>query len=626
MEEDTRMKKLKKLLSVFLALVLLISTGTVGNKVVLAENAGSNALTSEQLNAIAMLNYITVLTQDINASKNSRLYMEEAYSSLINNTYPSAVDDRTLNQMTGLLDIMEKYRMISVKRDRLQFIYEQNQAQAIRAAVPNPLGLMSAVQSFNMIDLAASVVYMAVDSATSYSQFKQEAGLQYIQDGWSLDDEEANTLHESRKGTFTYMINMAHEYDIPDDITLTENSVEEFVKWKNNPNVTGRIQFLESNQKTYQAYGGYWLLLAESYFNNEEYGKCLEAIKTYEEINARIFRKDYDYAKILPLIIEAADKECSEAEYVELASRYVEAITNNTNNDDWALRYFVAQTYVDLYERTKDNGYLEKAYSVSLDNVNYLVEEQRTLNTTYLSSVQEESVPKDATKEVKKQIEKYNKMLKENRKTELPPVYEPLQLNCELLFALAKELNISDTDKKRVDGILHPSGDPLFLTKALDELYWFNPVISDANSESDADELEEIDFAGNAVRIPVIFLSDDYNVEVSVKGKGASEASVYTDWSVDRVSRGKKEGIEEWTAILTSKEIKDYDWEPDAEIRISVLPKAETSMDSIYAEFMSTGTKNAWYDYLKVWEGHNDDWYDYLKVWENKVQFERKQE
>ena len=113
---------------------------------------------------------------------------------------------------------------------------------------------------------------------------------------------------------------------------------------------------------------------------------------------------------------------------------------------------------------------------------------------------------------------------------------------------------------------------------------------------------------------------------MSVKGKGASEASVYTDWSVDRVSRGKKEGIEEWTAILTSKEIKDYDWEPDAEIRISVLPKAETSMDSIYAEFMSTGTKNAWYDYLKVWEGHNDDWYDYLKVWENKVQFDRKQE
>ena len=36
---------------------------------------------------------------------------------------------------------MEKYRMIDVKRERLQYIYEQNQAQAIRAAIPNPMGL-----------------------------------------------------------------------------------------------------------------------------------------------------------------------------------------------------------------------------------------------------------------------------------------------------------------------------------------------------------------------------------------------------------------------------------------------------------------------------------------------------
>ncbi len=76
--------------------------------------AKPSALTDEQSNAIAMLNYITVLTQDVNASKNSRLYMEEAYSSLINNTYPNAVDSRTLSQLTGLLDTMERYRMAAL--------------------------------------------------------------------------------------------------------------------------------------------------------------------------------------------------------------------------------------------------------------------------------------------------------------------------------------------------------------------------------------------------------------------------------------------------------------------------------------------------------------------------------
>ena len=81
---------------------------------VLPSIAGETAqvLNAEQKNAIAMLNYITVLTQDINKSKNSKVYMENAYSNLVNNIYPNSVDDRTLDQLQGLLDTMEKYRMI----------------------------------------------------------------------------------------------------------------------------------------------------------------------------------------------------------------------------------------------------------------------------------------------------------------------------------------------------------------------------------------------------------------------------------------------------------------------------------------------------------------------------------
>ncbi len=129
--------------------------------------AKPSALTDEQSNAIAMLNYITVLTQDVNASKNSRLSMEQAYSSLINNTYPNAVDSRTLSQLIGLLDTMERYRMAALQRERLEYIYEQNQAQAIRAAVPSPMGLFSAVRSYRPSKIAASIAYMAIDSITS---------------------------------------------------------------------------------------------------------------------------------------------------------------------------------------------------------------------------------------------------------------------------------------------------------------------------------------------------------------------------------------------------------------------------------------------------------------------------
>lgn len=126
-------------------------------------------LSNTQRNSVNMLNYMTVLTQRINQSPNNQAFLEDAYSSLKNDLYPNAVDSKTQAQSTNLLDTINGYRMISVKRDRLEYIYEQNRAQALRQAIPNPMGLLSAVQSGSTLKMAASVLYMAVDAKMYYS-------------------------------------------------------------------------------------------------------------------------------------------------------------------------------------------------------------------------------------------------------------------------------------------------------------------------------------------------------------------------------------------------------------------------------------------------------------------------
>ena len=599
---------------------ILASTLAVGCMMPSYVNAETADLTAEQDNAIAMLNHITVLTQDINASKNSRVYMEEAYSSLINNTYPNAVDSRTLSQMTGLLDTMENYRMIGVKRDRLQLIYEQSQAQAIRSAIPNPLGLISTVHSFDPVKLIASVVYMAVDSYTSYTAYNASIEQQYLKDGWALDDEEAKVLHESRKGTFSYMVQMVNDYDLPGDLTLTEDTVDEFVSWKNNDNIVSRIQFFESNKGTYQSYGGYWLTLADSYYNNGDYEKCLEAVEAYEGLGTRIFRRDYELAKVLPLAIAAAKEVYDIKEYAPYAAEKAQVIISNTDHDDWALRYFAAQTLVDLYAETKDDGYLHDAYKIVLDNVNYLVAEQQSMNDKYLSPVQEEKAPKGTPKEEKKEIEKYNKMLKATRKTEMPPVYEPLRLNCDLLFALADEMKLSDSEKTKIDKMLHPNNEPLFLTTGLDELYWFGaPAEKDA---SDDEETATCEFGGNVLILPTELLTNDAIVTVSITKPDEEEPTILDDWTIDKTARGTEGDITTFETAFTSKTSHDYTWESDSKVVVDVI--AGEGLDISYQyEFKTVGTKKEWYDYLKIWEGHKNNWYDYAKVWENSVTFER---
>lgn len=100
----------------------------------------------KQINSMMMMNHLAVLSRKISSSKNSRMYLEEAYSSIINNSSPTAIDDLALGVLDTLLDTLEEYRMIAVKRDRLTYIYEQNKAQAIRNALPSPLTVLSAVQ------------------------------------------------------------------------------------------------------------------------------------------------------------------------------------------------------------------------------------------------------------------------------------------------------------------------------------------------------------------------------------------------------------------------------------------------------------------------------------------------
>ena len=578
--------------------------------------AEEEQVTTEQMTALAMLNHLTVLTQETNDSRNSRLYMEQAYSELINNTYPNSVDSRTLSRLTRLLDTMEQYRMINVKRERLQYIYEQNQAQAIRSAIPNPLGMLSTVHSLTPARLVASIVYMAVDAAASYESAKAAAELQYLKDGWQLDDEEAEELHQSRKDMFAHMVNIVNDYKFDGDLALTEETVAEFSRWKNEENVVARIQFLESNKNTYQAYGGYWLTLAESYYQNGEFQKCVEAIATYEGMAARIFRRDFEYARVLPLAIAASEQIHTGDEYVHNGARWADAILANTKNDDWALRYFAAQTYINLYDKTGQESYLKSAYNTVLDNVNNLLHEQRDLNAAYLAEVQEVPVPKGATKEKKEEINKINNMLKEVRKAELPPASEALLLNCDLLFAVADLEKIDSAEQARVDTILHPQGARLFLNESTDNQYWFAGY--DAVKADDID----ITFGGTAIVFPVSLINSDAEIDVSVKEKDAEDVVVISDWRLDKVERKKTGEIDQFGAFFLSDEAKRHIWGPEAKIVITV----KTGTDDISYEFQYTtaSVKTKWYEYVtKAFSGHKNEWYDYLKVWDNTVDFDR---
>lgn len=537
----------------------------------------------KQRNSINLLNYITVLTQEINDSKESRLFLEDAYSSLINNMALDAVDTTTQAQITSILDTLEQYRMITVKRERLEYIYEQNKAQALRKAIPNPIGLLSTIQSQKPLQIAASVVYMAVDAASSYSNAKTQAELQYLQNGWELDDSEAAELHNSRKTTFNYMLNMVRDNSLPGDYTLNEESAENFVEWRSNSNVVRRIEWLESNQETYKEFGPYWLELAKAYYESQEYQKCLDAIAYYKKISTKIFRRDFDYAQILPLAIVAAKEVMNESEYISTAEKYAELILQNSKENDWALRYFAAETYMTLYAETKKMSYIEKAYDIAMDNVNVLIDAQKEQNQEYISEypkVKAEIGDYDSseTKDRKKQeADQYNRWLEQKRKKALPPIDESLYLNCSLLFSLADELNISDEEKGKVDSMLHENGENLFLSDVIDDKFWLGE--HDIYDPQEA----EIKFEGSKLFIPVTCLTEQASVSVEVSRKDDSDT--IDDWKLDKVDSSNESDLSQAVAQYSSKKGVTYSYKSGDIITVTVTPNTEYPDDALTYEF-----------------------------------------
>ena len=553
---------------------------------------------AEHLNSFSMMYYLAITAEEIRTSRNNRLILDEIYTSLLNDINPGAVDEVTQDHLKNLRDIIKDYRGITVKRERLQYIYNQDKAAAIRSAVPNPVAILSMANSLDWKRLAASVVYAAVDSYVNYKNASENADKAFLMSGWELDDEETAAIQKNRDRAFDYMVDMLQEYQLEDLglLTLNEKDIERFAEICAIEAVPEKTRRLVSEEDTYRWLGNYWLELADCYFETNKYEKCLECVNKYNSLATGIYRKDHNYVQILPKAIVAAQSVYSGEQYISMTKEYADAIIRNTTTEDWSTRYFVAQVYLDLYSRTKDKAYLESAYKIAYDNVTILLKGQRELNGTYLKEVQEvkaeepdykyltESEKKEREqeyKEEKKRVKAYNEALKKARITELPSLYEPLVLNCELLFALSDELNISETEKADIEAILKTGSNGTFLTKPINDAFSFSQI---SNKYS-------ISFNKDDIKIPADLLTEQSKITITIKDK--EQTVVIDDCVIKKVVRDGNT-IDSFMAYYTSKKLKKLKWSPDAKITLEIKYEDANNRVIVF-NFKVTEYQEHWY-------------------------------
>ena len=558
------------------------------------EQKDEYGLTEQQRNSFSMLYYLAITAEEIRISKDNRLILDDIYTSLLNDINTGAIDETTQDHLKNLRDIIKSYINISVKRDRLQYIYNQDKAATIRSAIPNPLAVLSMTNSFDWKKLATSVVYTVVDSFNNYKRANESVDKEFLMSGWELDDEETATIQKNRERAFDYMVDIVQEYNLDGKLTLNEKAIEKFAEICAIESVQQKIRRLESEENTYKLLGNYWLELADCYYETSQYQKCLDCVEKYNELATGIYRMDYNYVQILPKAIVAAQTVYSGDEYVTNVKAFADAIMENTTTEEWSIRYFAAQVYLDLYARTSESDYLDDAYNIAYDNVTILLDEQRAMNVTYLEGVKELTVDEPdyrfMTEEEKKEVEQeykdeqkrlkaYNKSLKETRKTELPSLYEPLVLNCELLFALADEINISNQEKSEIEAILQTGSNGVFMVDPINAHYSFST--NDFN--------RSIELQKDKVIIPVNLLSADAKVVVTVTDNG--QTVTFDDCVVTEVKR-EGDTVDSFFAHVSSKQMKAYKWTADSRATVKITYGED--IDGLQFQFKIAEFRDNW--------------------------------
>ena len=139
----------------------------------------------------------------------------------------------------------------------------------------------------------------------------------------------------------------------------------------------------------------------------------------------------------------------------------------------------------------------------------------------------------------------------------MPPIYEPLAINCELLFSLAKQLDVDPKTQNDIDGILIESGESIFLNEYQREKYSFYYSRPGCKAV-----LEK-----KTITIPARFLSDGYRVRANVIDNGST--NTYDDWNIVEVHRS--EDFDDYTVKLVSEEISKQEWSKNSRVVVEII-------------------------------------------------------
>ncbi len=456
---------------------------------------------------IQMLNYVGSLSERIKDSRKNPYELHLLRDEIMNDVDVLGIKPITKHLLEKYQKNIVEFTLLSRQEERMQFIIDNKKAEAINQSIPDPQALIGlALSNPNPYLLVANVGTMIARSISSYKSAMASAEMEELKMKWELEDKRYKVFEKQSLEAWAYRVDVTNESDISK--SLNEKVIQNFFKITKDDKKGRLLEELE-NSETAALYTGahyqpYYLALAEAYYSNGNWEKCVQAYKEYEKNPVRLFTIDHSAAKVLLKVIDAGTKYLPDEEKIAFIKDYNNKLIKESSKDEWELRYFAGLNYMNLVSLDVTNRkiHLKEAFKIFRSNIAELSSRQDSLLAKFILPI-DKNIPNDLSDEKKKIQKKLFKIEEKERKYKTLPLDKALLTNMEMAFAIAKldKSLMNEWNEYILKRLLETSLTNMHLRKK------YGLKIANFN---------EVTFNGKELELPISFVSDSIKIDLIV--------------------------------------------------------------------------------------------------------------
>lgn len=397
-----------------------------------------------------LLNEFTYYTTLIVETEN-RLYLDDIYDRLMNQYEPKEIDETINERLIEMLNGIENIKILDLKKERLQMVFDLQKSNVIASAIPNPINMIGTIAlatnprrslTQNIISGLAAAVGTGASSYTMYKSASTDLLIETNEKYWDLEYEAMRNVNALNHSSLSAQNQYGSSNDIPGEYILNEENTKRFINIISDANIARAINNLESAEKTYQHFPLYWLERADLYFKNGDFQSCIDTVLYYENnFNySQIYRRNERYGQVLVDAIASAINLYYSDDYnycLDLVTPWLSRAEESTAPDDWFQMYYISICYL-MFADVSNQEFYNIAYDLIQRCGRYLSGIQDSFISSYTSELIEKT---DEEKEfmLPAQREEYEEEYNaqdDARKTELPTTDGGLIESLRMLYSM----------------------------------------------------------------------------------------------------------------------------------------------------------------------------------------------